>query len=56
MKVIALGNLSGVVGERAKGEEFIVDARLGASLVARSLVREVAEAAHVTEKAAKAKE
>lgn len=56
MKLIALGNLSGAVGERAEDEEFIVDAKLGATLIARGLAREVAEPAPVAEKSAKAKE
>lgn len=43
MKVIALGNLSGAIGEKAKGEEFTVDAKTGTDLVTHGLVREVVE-------------
>ena len=56
MKVIALGTLSGATGDREKGEDFTVDAKLGADLVARGLVEPVPEAAPATEKPAKAKE
>lgn len=56
MKVIALGSLSGAVGDREKGEEFVVDAKAGAALVARGLVEEVAAPAPPLEKAAKPKE
>ncbi|WP_443696146.1 hypothetical protein [Pseudomonas sp.] len=56
MKVIALGTLSGATGDREKGEEFTVDAKLGADLVARALVRPVIESAAPAEKATKAKE
>lgn len=56
MKVIALGTLSGATGDREKGEEFTVDAKLGADLVARGLVEPVVETALAAEKAAKAKE
>jgi len=56
MKVIALGSLSGAVGGREKGEEFVVDAKAGASLVARGLVEEVAAPAPPPEKATKPKE
>lgn len=56
MKVIALGALSGATGDREKGEEFVVDAKLGADLVARGLVEPAAETAAATEKPAKAKE
>ncbi|WP_277592979.1 hypothetical protein [Pseudomonas chlororaphis] len=46
MKVIALGNLSGAVGDKVKGEEFDVDAKAGADLIARGLVvKAVPEAA-----------
>jgi hypothetical protein len=55
MKVIALGALSGAVGDREKGEEFVVDAKLGADLIQRGLVKPVAEAAPA-DKPAKAKE
>lgn len=56
MKVIALGSLSGATGDREKGEDFTVDAKLGADLVARGLVEEVLEPAPATEKTAKTKE
>ncbi len=56
MKVIALGTLSGATGDREKGEEFTVDAKLGADLVARGLVELPPETAPATEKPAKAKE
>lgn len=39
MKVIALGNLSGPFGEKSKGEDFTVDAKIGADLISRGLVR-----------------
>ena len=56
MKVIALGSLSGAVGDREKGDEFVVDAKAGAALVARSLVEEVTTPAPLLDKAAKPKE
>jgi hypothetical protein len=56
MKVIALGALSGATGDRDKGEEFTVDAKLGADLLARGLVEPVTEPAPPTEKATKTKE
>jgi len=56
MKVIALGALSGATGDREKGEEFTVDAKLGADLIARGLVEPVTESAPPAEKAPKAKE
>ncbi|SDU97483.1 hypothetical protein [Pseudomonas vancouverensis] len=56
MKVTALGNLSGATGDREKGEEFTVDAKLGEELVLRKLVVPVAETAAPAEKPAKAKE
>ncbi len=56
MKVIALGSLSGAVGDREKGEEFVVDAKAGAALVARGLAEEVAATAPPLGKAAKPKE
>ena len=56
MRVIALGTLSGATGDREKGEYFVVDAKLGADLVARGLVEPVPEAAPATEKPARAKE
>lgn len=56
MKVIALGSLSGAVGNREKGDEFVVDAKAGAALVARGLVEEVTTPAPPLDKAAKPKE
>lgn len=56
MRVIAQGTLSGATGDREKGEEFTVDAKLGADLVVRGLVEPVLETAPAAEKAAKAKE
>lgn len=56
MRVIALGTLSGATGDREKGDEFTVDAKLGADLVERGLVEPVPEAAPATEKPARAKE
>ena len=56
MKVIALGTLSGATGDREKGEDFVVDAKLGAALVARGLVEELPVPAPAAEQAAKAKE
>lgn len=56
MKVIALGILSGAVGDREKGEEFTVDAKLGADLVARGLVQPVTDSTPTIEKAGKSKE
>lgn len=56
MKVIALGTLSGATGDREKGEEFTVDAKLGADLVGRGLVEPASETAPVAEKASRAKE
>lgn len=56
MKVIALGNLSGATGDRQKGEEFTVDAKLGADLSLRGLVEPITDPAVIAEKPAKAKE
>ncbi|WP_322614211.1 hypothetical protein [Pseudomonas sp. BIC9C] len=56
MKVIALGILSGATGDREKGEEFTVDAKLGADLIQRGLVEPVAEATPASDKPGKAKE
>jgi hypothetical protein len=56
MKVTALGTLSGATGDREKGEEFTVDAKLGADLVARGLVEPAVDTAPAGEKASKAKE
>lgn len=56
MRVIALGTLSGATGDRERGEDFVVDAKLGADLVARGLAEPAPEAAPTTEKPARAKE
>jgi hypothetical protein len=56
MKVTALGNLSGATGDREKGEEFTVDAKLGADLILRGLVVPVTDTAVIVEKPVKAKE
>ncbi|WP_259038533.1 hypothetical protein [Pseudomonas lactis] len=56
MKVVALGTLSGATGDREKGDEFVVDAKLGADLVERGLVEPAPEAAPSAEKPAKTKE
>lgn len=56
MKVVAMGTLSGATGDREKGDEFVVDAKLGADLVARGLVEPAPEAAPPAEKLAKTKE
>lgn len=56
MRVIALGNLSGAVGDRAKGEEFGVDVKTGNDLIARGLARQAEASQPVAEKLAKAKE
>lgn len=44
MKVRAIANLSGPGGRRVFGEEFVVDAALGQSLIERKLAQEVASA------------
>lgn len=41
MKVRALASLSGPMGRRAAGDEFVVDAALGAELVSRRVAEEV---------------
>jgi hypothetical protein len=56
MKVIALGILSGAVGERVKGEEFAVSAETGADLINRGLVRAADEPQAIPKKAEPAKE
>jgi hypothetical protein len=56
MKVTALGNLSGAVGEKSKGEEFTVDAKTSAGLISRGLVRAVDEPQVTPKKAEPAKE
>ncbi|MCY1456745.1 hypothetical protein D9M71_739860 [compost metagenome] len=43
MKLRALGNLSGVVGEQEAGAEFEVDAELGQSLIDRGIAERVSE-------------
>ncbi|CRM71158.1 hypothetical protein [Pseudomonas sp. 31 R 17] len=55
MKVVALGTLSGAAGDREKGEEFTVDAKLGAELIGRGLVESAPESP-AAEKAGKVKE
>lgn len=45
MKIRALGALTGVSGDRAKGEEFVVDKEYGQGLVARGYAEEIIEAA-----------
>lgn len=42
MKVRALASLSGPMGRRTAGDEFVVDAALGDELIARRLVEAVA--------------
>lgn len=42
MKVRALASLSGPMGRRTAGDEFVVDAVLGDELIARRLVEAVA--------------
>lgn len=44
MKVRALGNLSGTVGDRVEGEEFVVDATTAQSLIDRGVVEEIKDA------------
>ncbi len=56
MKIRALGKLSGATGDREKGEEFEVDSRRGADLVARGYAEEVAKVAGASGKPEKAKE
>lgn len=56
MKVIALGILSGATGDREKGEEFTADAKLGADLEQRGLVKRAPELTPTAEKTEKAKE
>ena len=56
MQVVALGTLSGATGDREKGDEFVVDAKLGADLVGRGLVEPAPEAPPAAYKAGKAKE
>jgi len=56
MKVTALGNLSGAVGEKSKGEDFTVDSQTGADLISRGLVRAADEQQAIPKKAEPAKE
>ena len=56
MKVVVLGTLSGAAGDREKGEEFTLDAKLGAELIGRGLVEPAPEAPPAADKAGKAKE
>lgn len=41
MKVRALASLSGPMGRRIAGDEFVVDAEAGAELIDRGVVEEV---------------
>lgn len=43
MKVRALASLSGPMGRRTTGDEFVVDAVLGNELIARHLVEDAAD-------------
>ena len=45
MKVRALSRISGPIGVKDPGEEFVVDAATGADLIGRRAVEEVAPAA-----------
>lgn len=41
MKVRALASLSGPTGRHTAGDEFVVDAQVGAELIARGVAEEV---------------
>ena len=56
MKIRALGKLSGATGDREKGEDFEVDSKRGADLVARGYAEEVAKVAGMSGKPVKAKD
>lgn len=56
MKVQALGNLSGAVGERSKGEVFTVEASIAKSLIDRGLVVKADELPVHSQKPEQAKE
>ena len=56
MRVIALGNLSGAIGEKAKGEDFTIEAKIGAELISRGLVRAADEPQLPVKKADQVKE
>lgn len=56
MKVRALADLSGTVGDRAAGDEFVTDATTAQSLIDRGLVAKVDEDSSAPAKPAKAKE
>lgn len=56
MKVRALADLSGTVGDRATGDEFVTDATTAQSLIDRGLVAKVDEDSSAPAKPAKAKE
>lgn len=56
MKVRALADLSGTVGDPAAGDEFVTDATTAQSLIDRGLVAKVDEDASAPAKPAKAKE
>lgn len=56
MKVRALADLSGTVGDHAAGDEFVTDATTAQSLIDRGLVAKVDDDAGAPAKPAKAKE
>lgn len=56
MKVRALADLSGTVGDRAAGDEFVTDATIAQSLIDRGLVAKVDDDSSAPAKPAKAKE
>jgi hypothetical protein len=45
MRLKALGDLSGAVGDKAKGEEFTTDKTTGSALIARGIAVEVTDSA-----------
>ena len=56
MKVRALADLSGTVGDRAAGDEFVTDATTAKSLIDRGLVAEAEDTTSAPAKPAKGKE
>lgn len=56
MKVRALADLSGTVGDRAAGDEFVTDATTAQSLIDRGLVAKVDDDSSAPAKPAKVKE
>ncbi|WP_286917797.1 MULTISPECIES: hypothetical protein [Pseudomonas] len=56
MKVRALADLSGTVGDRAAGDEFVTDATTAQSLIDRGLAAKIEDDASAPTKPAKAKE